>query len=211
MALTLGASLLISPMRASAGSPFDDALATNRLCLPATLMSAIYAALATDRETLRALAKADGEVRITVNASDVSISLPEGKIITTGIPVASRVSCSHGPPEDRVVARERMILASYIIAYGQTLAYRRTHLWPYGPADVTAASAQVVIERYQPSYVVVFITDWVRRVGSRGGVLLGCFGEENYRLNPTQEEIMPFDLCVESHRHLLPSFGDLPD
>lgn len=200
----------MGPARAVAGAQFDFSLTTERTCSPAATMSSIVTAFGNDLDALYLLATENRNIVANLIPSSVTVTLPTGKTLA---PITNGMSqvCTYAPVEQRLSFQNRTFPAEYIQAYADVLQYRQSHPWIYGPADMTAPDAQVIIERYPPNYVIVSLADYVRHVDGHGGVILiSCAFSEQYRFSLQPRQVLPFDLCVEPHKPQLPSFGALP-
>jgi hypothetical protein len=209
--LLAAAILLGVPLGAVARASLQNPLASDPFCSQAALLSEIAGALSENNGTLETLAAHNSNITSTVTASGLAITIPGGK--TLDVPATNDVYgvCKFAPIEERVTFENRTFPAQYVQAYSDVLRYRAAHPWPYGPADLNAPDAQVILVRYAPSYIVLYTADYVRHSDGRGGVILvSCSADEHYRVNPKTRQVLAFDSCVEPHKALLPTLEALP-
>ncbi len=202
--------MLLCAMPPAKAEFFDYSKVSGRLCLTGAEVGALMKARDLYPSGLQKWAVSGDTFSITTEPSDYMIALPNGVVVATGRILASSVSC-RSPNQKRRLATFR-VPANYIDAYDLVRDYRAKHRWPLGSAEMTASSAETIIEAYGTKYIVVVLTDWVRRVNTRGDVLLGCAGSENYRIDRITRQVLAFDWCVESHPHdSLPDYSQLPE
>lgn len=114
-------------------------------------------------------------------------------------------------PQDERLGDPGAMKAAYLKAFNDMMRYRATHSWPLGAASADPALVDVTAANYGP-YVTIGLVDNFLHRDSAGRAEIGCSGDEYYRVSPSSWQVLPFDGCVESHRHLatLPDLLQLP-
>lgn len=164
----------------------------DHICAPAPAAVSIANSLpsAIDQRSLQEVAQHDvvvnpigGRFAITAGAAKVYAPI-------AGDAVACRASA---PRAVRLFSGGSMPGAEWASLLA-VLAYRTSHHWPYGDADLSAPRTAIDIQT-RGAHVLVSISDY-KTLFSKNAV--NCSGEESYRVDPTKGfSVIPYGQCGE--------------
>ncbi len=116
---------------------------------------------------------------------------------------APAIACITSPAHERV-ALGSAIPTTLALALSDVETHQVHHGTPRGLTFFNG-NASVVVYRYDNAYAIVSISNIPLHPTT-----LGCNHELSLRITIQTGNVVPFDGCVEVHKHILPSFSQLP-
>lgn len=199
-----------SPSVATASS-LKPSLVSGRLCAGASVIAAAAEALKLDGVGKSELMRSGATAKVSTSAKGVMARVDSRSAMANGsVTLPNSAACLTDPQNQTLAGHNDELPARFLGAFQLVEAYRSLHPWPLGSADVQSASTGVIMEDYDHRYIIVMLSDNSPKYDAQGQRVLGCSGEEYYRIDPASTTVLPFDGCVEGHQRVLPSFSQLP-
>jgi hypothetical protein len=90
-----------------------------------------------------------------------------------------------------------------LVALKSVVDYRILHPWPGAGAPIDSPATTVYATTRGKYVFVGLIADKT--------LFKGCTGEENYRVDPVTQTVLPYDNCLEGHKRIFPGLAQLPN
>jgi hypothetical protein len=120
--------------------------------------------------------------------------------------------CAAVPPNLRV-SGETAIPGRNLADLVAVLAFKRTFTWPVMPARLEDPHTYLVLRTFDGNHDIVSFAPSEPLRNERGQPVLGCGGDEYYRVDAPTLRVLPFEGCIEGGGRTMPGiphFRQLP-
>jgi hypothetical protein len=159
--------------------------------------------------TLKALAQKDATITVADGGADYLLRSPLLTVTSVAKPAIVSPNACRIFPQDKRLGNPGTVKAAYVQAFKDVMQHRTTHSWPGGGVSTNPEQVDVLAARYGP-YVIIGLVDNFAHRTSCGKFILGCEGNESYRVRTSTSEVLPFEGCVENPNRGLPRLPQLP-